>query len=286
MQQIIRKARKIRSPLKTHGGKNYLAQWIISLFPEGYEKLTYIEPFIGGGSVFLNKKPSCIEIIGDLDVGTYQVYTHLKYSEYAQKFIDRLSALTYSEETFLAEKEKEQRLRKRHERIASHDIDLAVNEFVLRRMSRGGLKKSFAWSKRERGGEPGDVHAWKTILKELPIISKRLSNVYVHWLDAYTNIVINAGDPTSLLIYCDPPYLHETRTSKEAYYHEMTVREHTYLLDCLVSLKDEKIIISGYPSELYNEKLKGWRVEKKEIVNHSSQKKKKETKTEVCWMNY
>lgn len=41
----------IKQPLiKMFGGKWYLADWIISLFPVNYENMTYIEPFLGGGS--------------------------------------------------------------------------------------------------------------------------------------------------------------------------------------------------------------------------------------------
>jgi DNA adenine methylase len=33
------------------GGKSRLAKWIISHFPENYKKMSYVEPFGGGGWV-------------------------------------------------------------------------------------------------------------------------------------------------------------------------------------------------------------------------------------------
>ena len=44
----------ITPPLKWHGGKNYLADWIIDLMPR---HLHYVEPYGGGLAVLLAKNP-------------------------------------------------------------------------------------------------------------------------------------------------------------------------------------------------------------------------------------
>lgn len=49
------------------GSKWSIADWIIGHFPEGYEKMVYLEPFVGSGAVFFNKKPSAVETVNDLD---------------------------------------------------------------------------------------------------------------------------------------------------------------------------------------------------------------------------
>lgn len=61
------------------------------------------------------------------------------------------------------------------------------------------------------------------------------------------------------LIYCDPPYLMQTRSGKRLYAHEMTVLEHRRLLRVLQDLKC-MVMISGYSHPLYARELKKWNV--------------------------
>src|SRR4051812_39480727 len=66
-------------PIKRYGGKDYLAQWIISLMPARAKNtnkvapedpgwLHYVEPYFGGGAVLFAHDPEGIsEIINDRD---------------------------------------------------------------------------------------------------------------------------------------------------------------------------------------------------------------------------
>jgi DNA adenine methylase len=123
-------SKSVRPVFKCHGGKFYLNAWIISNFPENYQEMTYLEPFCGGANVLLNKKKSTVEIINDLDSSVINIYQALR--DEPKEFIRRLNLCKYTEETF------ERSLKK-----TQYDdyLDQAVNEFILRRMSRGGLKK-------------------------------------------------------------------------------------------------------------------------------------------------
>ena len=162
--------KKLRPPVKTHGGKFYLMDFIISNFPENYKELNYCELFCAGASVFLNKEPSKEEVINDVDTGLISIYKSLR--DEPDEIIDRLKKIDYNEKTF-------------NEALAKSElpfedyIEHALNEFILRRMSRGGMKKIFAWSDRLRGGKPGDVNAWNTILEQLPLISERVKNTII-----------------------------------------------------------------------------------------------------------
>jgi DNA adenine methylase len=57
-------------------------------------------------------------------------------------------------------------------------------------------------------------------------------------------------------IYCDPPYVHETRheSSRDVYGVEMTEKNHRELAQVLRDCK-AKVVLSGYPSPPYDERL-------------------------------
>ena len=160
--------KKMRPPIKVHGGKSYLSSWIIQYFPENYQEMTYIEPFCGGANVLLNKKTSTEEIMNDLDINVTNLFWVLR--DQLDDFIKLINKVKYNKKTFEDALEKKE---------FKDDLHHAINEFILRRMSRGGMKKSFAWSNRLRGNKPGEINAWETIIKTLPSISERLKNVYI-----------------------------------------------------------------------------------------------------------
>lgn len=276
MTTPTKKTTKLRPPIKTHGGKYYLSNWIIEHFPKGYEDMVYCEPFCAGASVFLNKEPSITEVISDIDTGVISIFKALR--DEPQEFINRIKRTRYTERAF-------KMAQNRSEKPFEDYIDQAVNEYVLRRMSRGGLKRAFAWSERLRGGKPGDLNAWETMIENLPLISERVKNANV--LSEHFVQIIKVWDEDETFFYLDPPYLHSTRSegATNAYEHELTVEDHINML-LLANNARGKVIISGYASPLYNRHLKEWTCKKKSVANHSSQSKTKERRTECIWMNY
>lgn len=263
---------KLRPPIKCHGGKFYTASWIIDQFPEDYEGLTYCELCCGGCSVLLNKSSSSEEVINDIDKGIVSIFKALR--DEPKEYISRLKALKYKETTF-------QRAVERGKEEFDDYIDMAVNEYVLRRMSRGGMKRAFAWSERERGGKPGDVNAWDTMLKQLPEIAARLQGVSILHGDFLS--LAKVWDDEKTLIYIDPPSLPEGST--EVCDYEMSVEYHINILNFAKDARS-KIVLSGYPSPLYNKYLKGWNVTRKSTGNQTSQQPRKQRRLEVLWMNY
>ncbi len=249
-----------------------MKHFILDNFPPKYERLNYIEPYSGAASVLLNKWPGPAEVLNDIHPGIFAIFDAIK--EDPDEFVRRLQALAYSDITFTAALENKQSL---------SGIDLAVNEFILRRMSRGGLKKNFAWSERLRGGKPGDVNAWETAIAQIPAISRRLQTVALSRKPAVEVLCENDRDDT--LAYLDPPYLHTTRAAKSAYEYEMAEADHGHLCEALLGFLG-KAVISGYDSALYNTILSGWNRVQMNIVNHSSQAKQKQVKSDVLWKNY
>ena len=62
----------------------------------------------------------------------------------------------------------------------------------------------------------------------------------------------------SELVYSDPPYLRATRKSGRRYRHDYGDADHEALLELLKGLPCAAMV-SGYPSALYDELLRGWR---------------------------
>lgn len=268
--------KKLRPAFKIHGGKYYLSNWVIEHFPPGYQEMVYIEPFSGAASVLLNKEPSIMESIGDTNLGIIQILRALR--DEPDVFIRKLKRINYTEKTFI-------RAKNRAELNNYKDyMDHAITEFIMRRMSRGGLKKSFAWSERTRGGQPGDVNAWSTIIKELPLIADRIKDVQIFHKKAAE--VIKAFNESDFLCYADPPYDPAVRSAVDSYEEDdMTTEQHVDFLDLMESYRGYAII-SGYPSMVYKRKLAEWRCVKKSMPNHASQQQTKSRKIECLWMNY
>lgn len=87
--------------------------------------------------------------------------------------------------------------------------------------------------------------------------------------------------PCDCFLYLDPPYLLDTRSHKGKLYRREfgSVEEHTRLLDLITRLHC-MVMISGYYSDLYAEKLTGWRTVDYTASTHAG------PRTEWAWMNY
>lgn len=83
----------------------------------------------------------------------------------------------------------------------------------------------------------------------------------------------------SEMVYCDPPYLLSARTSARRYRFDYTERDHIELLDILKALPCH-VILSGYPSALYNELLPNWRTMELQVMNQGG------VRTEKLWHNF
>jgi hypothetical protein len=81
------------------------------------------------------------------------------------------------------------------------------------------------------------------------------------------------------LVYCDPPYLKETRTSGRRYRFDYEEHDHLELLRLLRQLPCQ-VILSGYPSALYAQWLTGWQSLELQVMNQSG------VRTEKVWFNF
>ena len=81
------------------------------------------------------------------------------------------------------------------------------------------------------------------------------------------------------LVYCDPPYLKHTRSSARRYRFDYQEHQHVELLTLLGRLACS-VMISGYPSRLYDERLSGWQSIELQVMNQAG------VRTEKLWFNF
>ena len=81
------------------------------------------------------------------------------------------------------------------------------------------------------------------------------------------------------LVYCDPPYVQSTRRSERRYRFDCTDDDHVALLGILKSLPCQ-VMVSGYPSALYDAHLSDWRSAEIQVNNQSC------VVTEKLWFNF
>jgi len=294
----------MRSPLKWHGGKHYLAKRIVALMPA---HLHYVEPYFGGGAVLFAKNPEGVsEVANDIHQELINFWQVLQGSKSANKFIRIAETIPFSQVQY--------ELAEMHPSPQCHlDIDAAVAFFVRCRQSRAGCMKDFATVTRHRTRRDMNeqVSGWLTAVDGLPDVYRRLRRVLVFCDDALK--VIKQQDGSDTLFYCDPPYLKETRIAGNVYRHEMSEFAHACLLAVLATPEAKpnfggpwtpaqwktlttlyyqplkgSFLLSGYQSKLYDDmaSAQGWRRVDFDLPNNAAGGKTKRRMTECVWMNY
>ena len=105
-----------------------------------------------------------------------------------------------------------------------------------------------------------------------------LCKVQLHCTDAldFLSAYDFIGDE---LLYADPPYLPRTRRRSRVYRHDLDEGSHVRLLTALGSLSC-RVILSGYPSDLYDEMLRNWARSEFNGTSHIGRRR------EVLWHNF
>ncbi len=82
-----------RPPLRFHGGKFRIRDWILSFFPP-HE--VFVEPFGGGASIILSKQPARFEVYNDLDSEVINFFRILR--EQRDELIEMIQLTPWSRE--------------------------------------------------------------------------------------------------------------------------------------------------------------------------------------------
>ena len=272
----------MKPPVAYYGGKTRLAPWIVSLMPP---HRVYVEPFAGSAAVLFAKPPSTHEIINDAYGDLVCFLRVLRDRPDDLEVACRLTPYA------------------RDEYAAADLSDLSIDELERARRWWVRSSQSFGqtggtntgWSTSIRRGSNNARSAWNRIGR-FAVAAERLSCVTIENRDVLE--VVEAYDDVAGVIYLDPPYLDATRTSFSDengysrrpagdYVHEFSsAGQHRALAELAMACK-ATVLISGYPSGLYEDLYAGWsRVERQVLCRVSNGRSgPNHHRTEVIWSN-
>jgi DNA adenine methylase len=263
-----------RPALRYLGGKWRLAPRVIAHFPP---HRVYVEPFGGAASVLLRKPRAYAEIYNDLDGDVAGFFQVLRDPVLAARLAELVALTPFARAEFEAAY------------LPADDALEAARQMVVRSFMGHG---STATGKRTRTGFRADsnrshttpAHDWCSVPPNLVRVSARLQGVVIERRPAAE--IIARFDGPDTLHYVDPPYVPSTRSQRKnrgqlecGYAHELSLDDHSALLEQLDAVQG-MVVLSGYPSDLYDAKLKGWRRIEMDAMADGAR-----PRVEVLWLN-
>jgi len=269
---------RLRSPLIYFGGKQTLAPRIARLLPEHGH---YVEPFAGALGVLLAKPVSGHETVNDLD-GDLMCFWRVLREQPDQ--LARLCALTPHS--------REEHQLAYHRPGGLAELERARRVWVCLTQGRGATLLPTGWrhyvAPRGTTGMPDYLAGY---VGRMAGVARRLAGVSLECRPA-VEVIERYGAHPGVLIYADPPYLGAARGPEggsgertRRYRHELLgAGEHRELVE---QLRDcaAAVVLSGYPSALYDEFLTDW--DRVEFTTGTGQNARGlwSQRTEVLWSN-
>lgn len=237
----------VRPAFPYYGGKGRMAPVIAALIPP---HRLYVEPFAGSAAVLLAKPPSKHEVLNDADGNVVAFYRAMR--EHPEELRHALTMTPYARDEYAACA------------VMNDDMDLVerARRFVVRTsqsINAAGAAGSPGWAltTTRNQSRPG---TFAGAVDRLDVVAARLRRVYIEHADA-VDVIERHGKHADAVIYADPPYLRETRTGgvgASAYRLDSNGHdEHSRYLDALDACA-ATVILSGYASPMYRERLTGW----------------------------
>lgn len=247
----------MKPPFTYYGGKMGMAERIISLMPP---HKVYMEPFAGSLAVMFAKGRSTVEIVNDVDD---DIVTFFRVLRDQPEDLVRLCRLTpYAK----AEYEEAKRPGPWEDLERARRFWCRVNQSFAKTAA-----LSTGWSITTARTQSGADSTQGRIDRFL-LCAERLSHVEIEHCDAADLVKRLATSETC--IYADPPYLASTRVMRRSgasdYSHDMADEEsHERLADTLHAT-EAAVVLSGYPSPLYDSLYGDWWTVDIPVLVHSS----------------
>lgn len=257
----------MKPPFTYYGGKLSIADQIIALLPEHEH---YVEPFAGSLAVLLAKPPAAMETVNDID---RRLMTFWRVLRDRTAELERVCALTPHSRAEMLEARQG----------AEDELENARRVWVLLTQARGGSMRPTGWRHycNPRGSHSSMPDYLDAYRGRLAAAAVRIRSVSLEARPAL-EIIAAYGQHPGVLLYCDPPYLGTSRSSRQ-YLHEMsTETEHRELADALLEAR-AAVVLSGYHSPLYDDLYAGW--DRAEIATGTGQGGSWVHRTEVLWSN-
>lgn len=270
--------------MRYHGAKWKLAPWIISHFPKHH---CYVEPFGGSAAVLLSKPASAREVYNDLNFEVVTLFNVIRDEKMRTELLRLLVMTPYSRTEFeYAKQVPDAHLNSgNYSGYQNENSPIMIAHALLVRAqmgfsSSGATRGNTGFRLDTARGGVSLQALWGELPENILTVCGRLKDVVVENTDAMQ--VIQQHDRPDTLIYLDPPYLHETRTNKDSYAHEMDCGQHEKLLE-LMKKCQSMLVVSGYENELYNDMLQGWSKSTRQTA--ASGQNGGTTRQEVLWIS-
>lgn len=264
------------------GGKGTQLRDLLPLIP--YAR-GYVEPYGGGASILLNRRPSPLEVYNDLNSGVVSLFRVCQDPVWFEMFQHRLHYTPFAKDEFRRALEIQNGAE--NDGLAMTVVDRAWAFYVIQNMGiSGAATKEGNWSRSLKNSI--NTERWFRRIGKLEAIARRFRNVQIDSQDALD--CMKYWDAKDVVHYVDPPYVLSTRSDRKYYRYEMDEEAHRRLVECLLSL-DGMVVLSGYDHPVYQPLVdQGWEVRSYAAHAFSAlvaadKGEEKPTRTEVVWRN-
>lgn len=190
---------KVTSILRYPGGKSKALKKILPIIPKDIKE--YREPFVGGGSVFIEIKQQLkgdvIFKINDINSDLYLFWRCVQQD--GERFLNKVSSI---KSQFESGKELYKHYKENYHEL--DNFDKAVRFFILNRITFSGLIDSGGFSQ-----ESYDKRFTDSIINKVPPLSQLLKDVTIT-NKGYQHLLNEGGK--KVFLFLDPPY-HSARKS-------------------------------------------------------------------------